>query len=150
MVGQTDEEVNTDAAKEPNEHLPVKGAGQAVQAGGEGKEGVTEGGTNQLASVGRDVATLMVAVDGDVKPHELIEALVVPESKKVGKVLGVVGIGVNGGNLAISINVAEDATSDVWQLSNEVHRVLEGRSPVILLADTLSVSLGKGRVVIQL
>jgi hypothetical protein len=71
-----------------------------------------------------------------------------------------------------STYVLEDPTSDVGQLGDEVHAVLElfkttgqlqkktkrrkefgkthGRLPVLLLVDTLPVGLGEGRVMVEL
>lgn len=52
---------------EPSHHLlvgeAVEGAGKPVHAGGKGEVGVGESAPHQVAGVGRDVASLVVAVD---------------------------------------------------------------------------------------
>ncbi len=50
----------------------------------------------------------MVGVDGEVKPHELNELLVLSVTKKGGQVLGVIGVWVDGGHLAVSVNLNEE------------------------------------------
>jgi len=92
----------------------------------------------------------VVRVDGDVQPHQLDELLVVTVTEQSSQVGGVILVGVNGGHLSVTVNVPEDSSSDVWELGNEVHGVIEGGLPVLLLGDTIRVGLGEGRVVVEL
>lgn len=98
----------------------------------------------------RDVSTLVIRVDGEVEPHELDKLLVLSETEQGAQVLGVVGRLVNGRKLVASVGVSVDSTGNVGKLGNEVHGVLEGRSPVELLVETVLVGLGKRRVVVEL
>ena len=60
-------------------------------------------------------------MDGDVETHELNERLVVAEAKEGREVVRVVLVGVDRGELALPVNVAVDATSDVGKLGNAKH-----------------------------
>jgi len=134
---------------EPVEHLlvgkAVQGTGKTVKASSEREEGRAESTANQVSGVSADVATLVVGVDGQVKTHELNEVLVLAEAELVGEVEGVILVLLDGSDLATLEDVLVDARSDVGELGNEVHRVLEGVSPVLLLVDALRVGLGEGR-----
>ena len=99
--------------------------------------------------MGADIATLVVGVDGQVETHQLNEVIVVAEAKLVGQVEGVVLVLLDRSDLAILENIAVDLRSNGGQLGNEIHRVLEGVVPVFLLVDTLGVSLGEGRLVLE-
>ena len=107
---------------EPNENLlvrkTVKGTSETIQRGTESKEGVGEGRANELASVSRDVTTLMVGMNGDVETHELNEVGLVSEAKEVGKVVGVVLLSINSRKLATAVDITENATGNVGELSN--------------------------------
>jgi hypothetical protein len=134
---------------ERNLDPPVERTGETVQGGGKGEEGVREGRADEVAGVGRDVAALVVRVDGDVQPHEVDELLGLSEAEEGSEVGRVVLVGVNGGELSVAVDVAEDASGNVGELSDEVHRVVERGLPVLLLVDTVRVRLGKGRVVVE-
>lgn len=102
-----------------------------------------------MSSVGADVATLVVGVDGQVQPHELNEVLVAGEAKLVGQVVGVVLVLLDGGNLAVLEDIAVDAGGNGGELGNEVHGVLEGVLPVLRFRNTTGVSLGESRLVLK-
>lgn len=57
-------------------------------------------------------------MDGDVETHELDEGLVVTEAEESRQVPGVVLVGVDGGELALAVDVAEDTTGDVGELGD--------------------------------
>ena len=139
---------------QPDEHLlvgkTVEGAGETIQGGTEREEGVRERGADELAGVRRDVTALVVGVDGDVETHELNELGLVGKAKEVRKVVRVVLVSVDRGELSAAVDVAVDTTSNVGELGNQVHSILEGGLPVLLLGDTLLVRLGKCRIVVQL
>jgi len=149
-------EVRTDGLLhlgEPVEDLlvgkTVKGTGKTVEASGEGKVGGAEGRADEVSGVGRDVATLVVGVDGQVETHELNEVLVLSEAKLVGKVEGVVLVLLGGRDLAILVDVAVDAGGNVGELANEVHGVLESVLPVLALLHALGVGLGEVGLVLK-
>lgn len=98
----------------------------------------------------RDVTTLVIRVDGDVQSHQLDKLLVVAETEQGSQVGRVVLVGVNGGHLAVTVDISEDSSGNVGELGNEVHRVVESSLPVLLLVDTLRVGLGKGGIVVEL
>lgn len=121
----------------------VEGAGETVETGGEGEEGRAEGRADKVGGVGRDVATLVVGVDGEVETHQLNKVGVVAEAELVGEVEGVILVLLDGSDLAALEDVLVDARSNVGELGDEVHRVLVGVGPVLLLVDTLGVGLGE-------
>lgn len=108
-------------------------------------------------------------VDGDVETEELNEGRVLAEAEESGQVGGVVLVKVDGGELALSVDIAVDAAGNVGELGNpgekklgdvddvngtidpnlQVHGILEGRAPVLLLGDTGLVGLGEGGVVVE-
>lgn len=132
---------------EPVENLlvgkAVERTGKTVEAGGEGEEGRAESRADKVSGVGADVATLVVGVDGEVETHQLNKVGVVAESELVGEVEGVILVLLDGGNLAALEDILVDAGSNVGKLGDEVHRVLVGVGPVLLLVDTLGVGLGE-------
>lgn len=138
---------------QPVEHLligkAVQGTGKTVETGSQGQEGRAESTANQVGGVGTDVATLVVGVDGQVQTQELNKVLVLAESELVGKVEGVVLVLLDGSDLSALEDVLVDAGSNVGQLGNEVHGILKGVVPVLLLVDTLGVGLGEGRGVLE-
>lgn len=127
----------------------VEWAGKTVKSGSEGEHWGGESRADQVSGVGRDVSTLVIGVDGEVKSHELDESLVVTKTELVGEVEGVILVLLDGSDLAILIDVLVDTGSNGWELCDQVHRVLEGVSPVVLLVDTLGVGLGEGRLVLE-
>jgi hypothetical protein len=106
-------------------------------------------------------------VDGNVEPHEFNKCSIVTKAEQSGKVVRVVLLHVNRRELTATIDIAVNATCNVWKLGNpgdhvnvkwdsyskgflQVHRVLEHWAPIFLFRDALSISLGKCRVVVQL
>jgi hypothetical protein len=59
-----------------------------------------------------------VPVDSNVKTEQLNKALLVAEAKEVGKVVRVILGYIDRRKLAASVDVAEDATRDVRELSD--------------------------------
>lgn len=127
----------------------VEGTSETVETSGQREHGGGEGRANQVGGVGRDVTTLVIGVDGEVESHELNEVLLVGETELVGQVVGVILVGLDGSNLSILENVAVNARGNGGELRNEVHGVLEGKAPVILLGETLGVGLSELRLVLQ-
>ena len=106
----------------PNEHFLVRktmeGTRKAVQGSGEGEEGIGKSGTNELASVRRDVATLVVTVNSDIETKELNKIFLLSEAEEVGKIPGIVLVWIDSWELATSVNIAVDATGNIWQFGN--------------------------------
>ena len=127
----------------------VQGTGETVQTGGEGQEGRAKSGADEVGGVSADVATLVVGVDGQVETHQLNEVGVAAEAELVGEVEAVVLVLLDRGDLASLEDVLVDARGDGGKLGDQIHRVLKGVSPVVLLVDTLGVGLGKGRGVFE-
>lgn len=138
---------------EPVQHLlvgqTVERTSQTLQTGGEGEHWGAQSTPDQVGGVGTDVATLVVGVDGQVQAHQLNKILVAAEAELVGQVEGVVLVLLDGGDLAILEDVAVDLSGNGGQLGDQVHRVLEGVVPVVLLVDTLGVGLGEGGLVLK-
>lgn len=138
---------------EPVENLlvsqSVKRTSKTIETGGEREHGGAQSTTDKVGSVGGNVTTLVVGVDGQVQTHELNEVAVVAEAELVGQVEGVVLVLLDGSNLAVLEDVTVDLGGDSGQLGDEVHRVLEGVVPVVLLVDTLSVGLGESGLVLK-
>lgn len=99
--------------------------------------------------MGRDITTFVIRVDGEVKAHQLIEFVILRETKQLGQVVTIILILVNGRKLAILVNVAVDTTSNVGELGNQIHGILKGRVPVIFLVNTLVVGLGELRFMLK-
>lgn len=127
----------------------VQGTGKTVETGGKRQEGRAESATNQVGGVSADVATLVVGVDGQVKTHKLNEVGVLAEAELVGEVEGVILVLLDRSNLAALEDVLVDARSDVGELGNEVHGVLKGVAPVLLLVNTLGVGTGERRGLLE-
>lgn len=138
---------------EPVENLlvgkTVERASETVKTGSQGEERRAESAANKVGGVSADVATLVVGVDGEVKTEELNEVLVVAESELVGEVEGVILVLLNGSDLAALEDVLVNAGSDGGELGNEVHGVLKGVAPVLLLVDTLGVGTSEGRGLLE-
>lgn len=138
---------------EPDEDLlvgqSVERTSETVETSSQGEVRRAERATNQVSGVGRDVATLVISVDGEVQAHQLNKVLVLGETELVGQVEGVVLVLLDGGDLAVLVDVAVDLGSDGGELGNEVHGVLEGVLPVLRLVDALGVGLGEVGLVLE-
>lgn len=128
----------------------MEGTGKTVKSSRERQEGVGKRRTDQMSSVGRNVSTLVVGVNGNVQSHQVDELLILSVSEQSSQVGRVILVGVDSGEFTIAVDVSEDSTSDSRELGDEVHGVVESRLPVFSLVDTLRVCLGEGRVVVQL
>ena len=102
-----------------------------------------------MGSVGGNVTTLVVRVNGEVQSHELDKVRVLSKAELVGQVPSKVLVLLGGWNLAVLENVAVDARGDVWKSGDQVHRVLKGVLPVLGLLDTSGVGLGERRLTLE-
>ena len=96
-----------------------------------------------MGGVGRDVATLVVGVDGHVQAHQLDELgiIVADHLAEVGRPVKALVNGWGGGLLAVQVVV--DDGGDGGQVGDAVHAVLVDVLPVGGLVDTVVVSLGE-------
>lgn len=140
--------------KRPVEHLlvgeTVERASETVEGSGVREVGVRERRADKVSSVGRDVATLVVAVDSDVKTEVVSETLLVAVAELVREVLDQVTRGVD--NLlavTLAVDVEVDARGDRGELGNEIKRVLEGGLPVLSLLDAAVVRVSELAVVVE-
>lgn len=135
-------------AEDPLEHLLVSTAmertGKTVETSSNGQVGGGEGGADQVGGVGRNVATLVVRVDGKVQTHQLSELGVV-DAELLDEVGTVVEVGVGLSDNTILEDIAVDAGSNRGQLGDQVKGVLESVLPVVLLSNALLVGLGELR-----
>lgn len=114
----------------------------------------------------------MLPVYSNVETEQFNKGGVLAEAKECSKVPRVVLVSIDGRELAKTIDVAVDATSNVGQFSDatesrsyvsrsqrryrqntrngQVHGVLKGRLPVVLLGDTLLIRFCKCRAMVQL
>ena len=127
----------------------VERTGETVETSGQGEVGRRQSRADQVGGVGRDVATLVVSVNGQVQTHQLDEVLVLGETELVSQVVRVVLVLLDGGDLAVLVDVAEDLGGDGGQLGDEVHGVLKGVLPVLGLVHALGVGLGELRLVLE-
>jgi hypothetical protein len=133
--------------QDPAEHLlvgkAVEGASKTAHGGGEREVRVREGRADETSGVGRDVATLVVAVDGEVEPHDLVEGGAV-EAEHTGKVGRVVELGVILGRALTTVEaVAVDDGGSLREPCNEVENVLKSGLPVLGLVDAVLVGAGE-------
>lgn len=138
---------------EPVQHFlvgqTVQRTSQTLETSRDGQEGRAKSTADQMGGVGRDVATLVVGVNGQVQTQKLNEVSVVAEAQLVGEVERVVFVLLNRGNLATLEDVLVNASGDSGQLGDQIHGVLEGVAPVVLLVHALCVGLGERRGVLK-
>ena len=138
---------------EPDEHFlvsqSVERTSKTVEASSQGEVGRAERRTNQVGSVGTDVTTLVVGVDGQVQAHQLDKVLVLRETELVGQVERVVLVLLDGCHLAVLVDVAVDLCGERGKLGNKIHGVFKGVLPVLRLGHALGVGLGKVGLVLE-
>lgn len=97
----------------------------------------------------RDITAFVIRVDGKVETHQFNKVLVLFETQKLGEVVRVILISLDLSELTILVDVAVNTSSNLRELGNQVHGILESRVPVLRLVDTLSVGLGELRVMLE-
>jgi len=102
-----------------------------------------------VSGVSADVSTFVIRVNGEVKTHQFNKVLVTLETQKLGEIVRIILIGINLTELTILVDVTVDTSSNLGELGNQIHGILESRIPVLRLVDTLSVSLGELRIVLK-
>lgn len=123
----------------------VQRTSKTVHTGGEGQVRVRQGRSDQADSVGRDVTTLVVAVDDQVQAHQVVE-LSVAEAQQASEVSAVVQLGVVSGEFAVLVGVSVDASGNLGQSGENVQSIFEGGVPVLGLLDASLVGLGELRL----
>ena len=132
---------------EENKHLlvgqSVQRPGQTAHSGGEGQVRVGESGADQVSGVSGDVAAFVIAVNGQVQPHQFGEHRVLVIDH-VGEVEGPILVGIDGrGVLAFAVQVVVNGGRHDRQFSDQVHGVLEDGLPVSALMDAVGVGFGE-------
>lgn len=127
--------------------------GETLEAGGVGEEGVAERGADEMRGVRGDVAALVVAVQREVQAEEVLEVLVLLAAaaehgcEVVRPILLEVDLGREGA--AALVRVVVDLGGDGGELREQRDGVVEGRLPVVGLADAGLVGLGELGGVVQ-
>ncbi|EJK59820.1 hypothetical protein THAOC_19911 [Thalassiosira oceanica] len=119
----------------------VEGTRERVESRGVREVRVGERRPHEVRRVRRRVPPLVVGVDAQVEPHELVERRVVV-AEHAAEVPGVVEGGVLGHD-AVEVDVAVDRRGDLWQDREDVEDVLEGVLVVVRLGHTVGVRLGE-------
>lgn len=101
-----------------------------------------------MGGVRADVTALVIRVDCQVESHQLNEVAVLAESELIGQVETVILVLLHWSNLAALEHVLVDSGGDCGKFRDQVHRVLEGVAPVVLLAHAFGVSLGERGLVL--
>lgn len=96
-----------------------------------------------------DIATFMVDVNGKVESHEFGKLFVVAEAKLTGQIVAVVLILFDWDDATLVERIPVDSRGNSWQFGNEIHHIVEGIEPVILLVDAFGVCFGEGRFSIK-
>lgn len=102
-----------------------------------------------MGGVRADITTFVIRVDSQVKSHQLNEVAVVPESELVRQVESVILVLLHWSNLATLEHVLVDPSGDCGKFGDQIHRVFEGVSPVVLLVHTFGVGLGERGLVLE-
>eukprot|EP00760_Papus_ankaliazontas_P031622 PhM_4_TR5366/c0_g1_i1/m.29121 len=122
----------------------VEGAGEAVHGGGQRQVGVGQSGANEDSRVGRDVATLVAGVDGEVEAHAVLELGVVEAELRREGGGPVSGLG-GRGHRALEAGVAAvHVGGDGGDAGHAVEGILKGElAEVLLVGLALGVRLGE-------
>ena len=129
-------------------------ARQSLQAGAVAQERVAQRAADQMGRVRRDVAALVVAVQREVQPQQVLEVLVLDSglAERRGVVVRPVPFRIVALTVLIAIDSVRPAVhvgGHVRQLGKEGDAVVEGVVPVVGLADASRVGGGEGRVLAQ-
>lgn len=89
-------------------------------------------------------------MDGEIKTKKLNKGRILAKTKEMGKVPRVVFGRVDSGEFAETVDITVDAGSNIGELGNKIHRILEGGAPIIFLAHAVLIGLGKGRAMVEL
>lgn len=108
----------------------VKRTRESEQGGRVGEHRVREGGSHEVGGVGRDVAALVVAVDGNVEPQEVDKVVVLP-AEHVGQVGAEVDLGVESEGGVDAVDVLVDRGRDGGQLGDGGDGVVKRGLPVV-------------------
>jgi hypothetical protein len=129
----------------------VQGSREAVQASRVGVVGIRECGSDKMSGVRGDVTTLVIAMDGDVQAHKLIEGVAVwgcwrrLRLTRGGEAEHAVEVGtVVQGRVRVHDNtVVEGAAVDERQLGDDIQGVLKHGVPIVLFVDAVLVSVSE-------
>lgn len=96
----------------------VQWTSKTVQSRGQGQHWRTEGTSDQVSSVGADIAALVVGVDSEVESHEFNKVFVLAEAEQIGEVVSVVLILLHCRDLAVLEDITIDSCSDGGKFGN--------------------------------
>lgn len=101
-----------------------------------------------MCGVGADVASLVIAVDDEVQPHQFVEVLV-GESKHLCKVGCHIQMIIGRDDFALMIDVAVYLGGNARQEGDKIQVVLVDVFPVLSLRDAVVIGLGELAFVLQ-
>jgi len=120
----------------------VEGASETVKGSGVREIRISQSGTDQMASVGRDVTTFVIGVDGQITSNAFLD-FVLSVTQLVGKVASPIEVLVSSDDVTTFVEMSVDQGSDSGHLGDKIHTIFVDGVPVLGLVDTLSVSLGE-------
>jgi hypothetical protein len=121
----------------------VERTGESIQSSGVGEVGIRESRSDQVSSVSRSIASLVIGMDAKIQPHQFIKGRVVV-SQHATEVARIIKRRVFGNN-SIKVNVAVDSGSNLRDDGKDVENILKSILVVFILGNTISIRLGKGR-----
>jgi hypothetical protein len=123
----------------------VEGTSETVKGSGVREIRISQSGTDQVASMGRDVTTFVIRVDGQITSNAFLD-FVLLITQLVSEVTSPIEVGVRSNNITTFVEMSVDQSGDSGDLGDQVHGIFVDGIPVLGLVDTLSVSLGEFRV----
>mmetsp|Transcript_39562 Transcript_39562/g.118728 ORF Transcript_39562/g.118728 Transcript_39562/m.118728 type:complete len:452 (-) Transcript_39562:129-1484(-) len=119
----------------------VEGSGEGVESRGVRQVRIGERRADEVGGVSRGISALVIRVDAQVQPHELVEGRVVV-SKHAAEVARIVE-GVVLVHDAVEVDVAVDHRSNLRDLGDYVEDILERVFVVVRLGHAIGVGLGE-------
>jgi hypothetical protein len=91
----------------------------------------------------------VIGVNDKVQPHQINKVLVLAKAELVGQIEAVVLVSLDRGDFSILEYVAVNLGGNGRELGDQVHGVLEGVAPILLLFDTLGIGFRELRLVLK-
>lgn len=128
----------------------VERSSKTLETGRVGEERIGEGGSNEMCGVGRDIASLMITMEGEVETEEISESLILWLAEHDGEVLGPIEVAVDGWESTTwAVGLVVDLSGDSWELGEEGDGIFEDWLPVLGLVETVLVGLCEDGVVVE-
>ena len=96
----------------------MEGSRKTIEAGGKGEHRRAKRATDEMGSMGANIAALVVGMNGKVETHEFNEFLVLAKSELVCKVEAVVLVLLDWNDFAVLEDILVDSGSDGRQFGN--------------------------------